>query len=50
MLSARVRLFRKGYGNYLEKDMATHTSILPGEFHGQEAWWATVHGVRKRHF
>ena len=37
MLSARVRLFRKGYDNYLEEDMATHSSILPGEFHGQRS-------------
>ena len=21
--------------------------FLPGEFHGQKAWWATVHGVIK---
>jgi len=31
----------------LEKGMATHPAFLPGEFHGREAWWATVHGVAK---
>ena len=31
----------------LEKGMATHSSILAGEFQGQRAWWATVHGVTK---
>ena len=31
----------------LEKGMATHTTILPGEFHGQGDWWAIVHGVTK---
>ena len=25
--------------------MATHSSILVGEFHGQSIWQATVHGV-----
>ena len=36
-----------GWENPLEKGMATHSSILAGEFQGQVAWWATVHGVRK---
>ena len=31
----------------LEKGMTTHTSILPGEFHGQGDWWAIVHGITK---
>ena len=31
----------------LEKGMATHTTVLPGEFHGQGDWWAIVHGVTK---
>ena len=30
-----------------EKEMATHSSILAGESHGQRSWWATVHGVAK---
>ena len=34
-----------GLGRPLEKEMATHSSTLPGEFHG--GWWATVHGVAK---
>ena len=31
----------------LEKGMATTPVFLPEEFHGQRAWWATVHGVTK---
>ena len=31
----------------LEKGMATHSSILAGEFHGQGVWLATVHGITK---
>ena len=33
----------------LEEGMATHSSILAGEFHGQRrrAWWATVRGIAK---
>ena len=27
--------------------MATHPVLLPGKFHKQQAWWATVHGVTK---
>ena len=30
-----------------EKERATHSSILAGKSHGQEAWQATVHGVTK---
>ena len=29
----------------LEKDMATHSSVLPGESQGRGAWWAAVYGV-----
>ena len=25
--------------------MATHSSVLPGESQGREAWWAAVCGV-----
>ena len=25
--------------------MATHSSVLPGESQGREAWWAAVSGV-----
>ena len=36
-----------GWEDLLEKGMATHSSILPREFHGQGAWQATVHGFTK---
>ena len=29
----------------LEKGVTTHSGILAREFHGQEAWRATVHGI-----
>ena len=39
-----------GQEDPLEKEMATRSSVLPGESHGQRgAWWATAHGVTKRH-
>ena len=25
--------------------MATHSSVLPGESQGPEAWWAAVYGI-----
>ena len=31
----------------LEKDMATHSSILAWEIQWTGAWWAAVHGVTK---
>ena len=31
----------------LEKEMATHSSILAWEIHGQGAWWVTVRGIAK---
>ena len=31
----------------LEKEMATHCSILPGKSMKRGAWWATVHGVTR---
>ena len=31
----------------LEKEMATHSSVLAGEFHGQRSLGTTVHGVAK---
>ena len=36
-----------GWEDPLEKDMATHTSILAGEFHGQRSLACTVHGITK---
>ena len=35
-----------GWEDPLEKEMATHSSILAWEIDGG-AWWATVHGVTK---
>ena len=35
-----------GWGDPLEKEMATHSSILAWRIPmGRGAWWATVHGV-----
>ena len=36
-----------GQEDPLEKEMVTHSSILPGKFHGQRSLRATVHGVAK---
>ena len=35
------RVWFLGQEDPLEKGMATHSRILPGEFHGQKTWWAT---------
>ena len=35
-----------GQENSLEKEMATHSSMLAWEI-DREAWWATVRGVAK---
>ena len=37
-----------GQENLLEKEMATHSSVLARKILWTEAWWATVHGVAKR--
>ena len=38
----------QGWEDPLEEGMATDSSILVWESHGQRgAWWATVHGVSK---
>ena len=42
-----TRVQSLGREDPLKKGMATHASILAGEFHGEEAWWAIVHGVTK---
>ena len=34
-----------GWEDPLEKEMASHTSILAGEFHGQRSLGAIVHGI-----
>ena len=31
----------------LEKEMATHSSILAWKVHGQRSWLATVYGITK---
>ena len=36
-----------GRKDVLEEEMATQSSILAGEFHGQRSLVATVHGVAK---
>lgn len=36
-----------GLGDPLEKGMATHPSILAGEFCGKKSLWTAVHGVAK---
>ena len=36
-----------GWEDALEKETATHSSILGGESQDRGAWWATVHGVTK---
>ena len=36
-----------GHEDPLEKEMATHSSFLPGESHGQRSLVATVHRVAK---
>ena len=36
-----------GWENPLEEGRATHSSVLPGESHGQRSLAATVHGVTK---
>ena len=33
--------------NPVEKEMATHSSILVRELHGQEAWCVADHGIEK---
>ena len=36
-----------GWKDPLEKGMATHSSILAWNTHGQRTWQATVHGIAK---
>ena len=36
-----------GWEDPLEKEMATHSSVLAGRISWMEEWWATVHGVTK---
>ena len=44
-----MRVWPLGWEDPLEKEMATYSSILDWETSWTEgAWWATVHGVKKR--
>ena len=36
-----------GSGRALQEEMATHSSILPGKFHGQRSLVCIVHGATK---
>ena len=36
-----------GWEDALEKEMTTHSSILPGKSMKRGAWWATIHGVTR---
>ena len=40
--------FNPWVGKILEKEVATHSNILPGNPIDRRAWWATVHEVSKR--
>ena len=42
-----TRVGSLGQQDPLEKETAIHSSILLENPHGQETWWATVHGVAK---
>ena len=45
MLVTRVQSW--AWGDPLEQEMATHSSIVTWESHAREAWQATVRGVSK---
>ena len=34
-----------GWEDPLEREMATHSSLLAWKTHGQRAWWASVNAV-----
>ena len=36
-----------GWEDPLEEELQRTPVFLPGESHGQGAWWATVHGIAK---
>ena len=38
-----------GWKDLLEEGKAITPVFLPGEFHGQRSWLATVHGVTQSH-
>ena len=42
-----MRIHSLGREDFLEKGMATHSSILAWEIMDGEAWKATVHGIAK---
>ena len=45
-----IQIRSLGWDDPLEKEMATHSSILAWEIPWTEGgpWWATVHGVAKQ--
>ena len=42
-----VQRMPSGLGRSPGREMATHSSVLAGKFHGQRSWQATGHGVSK---
>ena len=43
-----IQIWSLDWEDTLENEMATHSSFLAWEIHGQRGtWWATVHGVAK---
>ena len=47
LLMQEVQVPSLGGEDPLEKEMATHSSILAWKIPWTRAWWATVHGVAK---
>ena len=43
----KMRVRSPGWEDALEKEMTTHSSILPGKSMKRGAWWATIHGVTR---
>ena len=42
-----MRIWSLDWEDPLDKGMVTHSSVLPGESHGQRSRWAAVHGVQE---
>ena len=40
-----MRVQSLGREDPMEEEVATHSSIFPGEFLDRRAWWATVYGA-----
>ena len=45
--SQEIQIWSLAQEDHMEKEMATHSSILAGKFHGQRSLASTVHGVVK---